>query len=327
MANNQLLTARRAADDSVDAAVTTAVDPSAGRAPATWQRGVYGCLMLGALAGWALPVQAQLFPNPMISPRQAPGGAEQRPSGGPMPAHAPPSAQPSLQSMLPPAPASAQPLPLSSPSSNAPQDGKADAGVDWTGVPKALQDRLAAMQVSAIMDGAAILRIPVGAGQSTSQGLPGSMSPLPGVVPGIPGTGVAGAPMAAAGGTSVAPQRMTMLSIRHGEPFTLVGKHRLLPDIGPRSVALIWLDAPRAMGKATRQDESSKLVYYGEIDSSFITPQVPNRLETQDAQFVQQSSPQSQLSPQSGTLGVPTQNNGMNPSGSNSGSTATPTFR
>jgi hypothetical protein len=99
---------------------------------------------------------------------------------------------------------------------------------------RAVQERLASLQVTVILDGAAVLR----AASAASTNAQGPSSVHPGVV-----------------------------TVRHGKTFSLADEFALMPVVSTRSVALYWMDGLKG-GMAARSDGSpaGRLVFYREID-------------------------------------------------------------
>ena len=79
---------------------------------------------------------------------------------------------------------------------------------------------------------------------------------------------------------SGAGQKMSILAVKHGEPFFLIGKHLMVAEVGDRFVALYWLGeqdrvkfiAEMKHAKPAKVDlTKANLVYVDEIDSSYVS--------------------------------------------------------
>lgn len=187
--------------------------------PASAWTALCGCL---ARAGVAAPrwLGALALVFPLVATGQtAPGGTL-------LPA--------AIRPIMPPG---APPMP-----SKASSAGQTEKASTEAAVPKALQDRLQALQVTAILDDMAVMR---GAAPAGTQPLSAESPP--------PSGGGSG------GGAAV-------LTVRHGKPFIWIGEHLLWPVIEARSVALYWSDAaPADPSSPTQMPEGARLAFYAEI--------------------------------------------------------------
>jgi hypothetical protein len=175
-----------------------------------------GSAMLCCLAlAWTVPTQA--------TAQQAPGGT------------VPPRAGPaSVRPIMPPG---APPLPVSAAQDSPSEKTEADESAAML---RAVQERLAGLRVTVILDGAAVLR----AGSALSPNAQGASSVHPGVV-----------------------------TVRHGKAFSLADECALMPVVSARSVALYWMDGLKGT-MATRSDgpPAGRLVFYREIEPGSNAP-------------------------------------------------------
>jgi hypothetical protein len=178
-----------------------------------------GCL---ARAGVAAPrwlgVLALVFPL-VATGQTAPGG---------------PSLPAAIRPIMPPG---SPPMP-----SKAASVGKTEKASTEAGVPKVLQDRLQALQITAILDDMAVMRA--------------------GALAGPPSLSAEGPPPSGGGSGGGA----AVLTVRNGKPFIWIGEHLLWPVVEARSVALYWSDAASADPPLpTQMPEGARLAFYAEI--------------------------------------------------------------
>ncbi len=128
-------------------------------------------------------------------------------------------------------------------------------------IPQSLNDKIANLYVSAIVDKIALLRTQVNAVGAAA----GSPAPTTG---------------ANTGGAGLAPVRSMSYTVRDGEIIDYFPGYRILVRVQPETVTLYWLEGEL---KADMTQQQTKIVFKGSVDTNFITPVVvPPKLEGPD---------------------------------------------